>query len=138
MSNVEPIEVRMLINGEWRHAMNGQTLDVINPATEETVASVAFGGRSEARQALEAAAAALPAWSRATAWERAKILKRCADLMRERCERIARILTMEQGKPLAESRSEVNQAADTFEWFAEEAKRAYGEVIPESVATSLC
>jgi len=133
MSGTDAIEVRMWINGEWRHAVDGGTLDVVNPATEETVASVSFGGRTEARLALEAAAATLPAWSKQTAWDRARILKRSADLIRERCDAIARLLTMEQGKPLAESRGEINQAADTFEWFAEEAKRANGEVIPESV-----
>jgi len=133
MPETEQIETRMLINGEWRGAESGKTLDVINPATEETVASVAFGGRSEAHAAVEAAAAAMPAWAKLTAWDRSKILKRTADLMRERIEKIARVLTLEQGKPLAESRGEVNQTADTFEWFAEEGKRAYGDVIPESV-----
>lgn len=133
MSTAGSMETRMLINGEWQPAKSGRTLDVVNPATEETVAGVAFGGREEAHRAVEAAAAALPDWSRRTAWDRGRMLKRVADLLRERCDRIARILTMEQGKPLPEARAEVIQSADTFEWFAEEGKRAYGEVIPESI-----
>src|SRR5262249_59292726 len=80
----------------------------------------------------EAAARAFPAWRGATAYERAKVLKRTADLMRERANRIARTLTREQGKPLPEAKAEVLHAADTFEWFAEEGKRAYGPVIPPS------
>ncbi len=123
---------RMFINGQWRDAADGRTLDVINPATEETLTPVAYGGRVEARQALEAAAAALPAWRKQTAWDRGRVLKKTADLMRERGDAIARILTQEQGKPLAEAKAEVLHSADTFEWFAEEGKRAYGQVIPQS------
>ncbi len=123
---------RMLIDGQWRTADDGRTLAVTNPATEETVAEVAYGGRKETRQALAAAAEAMKTWRKQTAWERAALLKRTAELMRERIDTMSRTLTMEQGKPLPEARAEINQAADTFEWFAEEAKRAYGQVIPES------
>jgi succinate-semialdehyde dehydrogenase / glutarate-semialdehyde dehydrogenase len=123
---------RMYINGEWCDADDGRTLGVINPATEEVLAEVAYGGRNETRRALEAAQAAMPGWMKATAWERAKVLKKTAELMRERCDAIARTLTMEQGKPLVESRAEIMHSADTFEWFAEEGKRAYGQVIPNS------
>lgn len=123
---------RMLIDGNWCEADDGRTLAVTNPATEETVAEVAYGGRAETQRALNAAAAAMKSWQKQTAWDRAAILKQTAELMRERIETIARTLTMEQGKPLAEAKAEINQAADTFEWFAEEAKRAYGQVIPES------
>jgi succinate-semialdehyde dehydrogenase/glutarate-semialdehyde dehydrogenase len=124
---------RLYIDGQWRDADKGRTLAVINPATEEVIAEVAYGGRAEAKAALEAAHRALPAWMKLTAWDRAKILKKTADLMRERADAIARTLTMEQGKPLAEAKAEVLHSADTFEWFAEEGKRAYGQLIPNSV-----
>lgn len=123
---------RMYINGAWCAADDGRTLGIINPATEEVIEEVAYGGRAETRRALEAAAKALPGWMKLTAWDRGKILKKTADLMRERCDAIARTMTMEQGKPLAEAKAEVLHSADTFEWFAEEGKRAYGQVIPNS------
>jgi succinate-semialdehyde dehydrogenase/glutarate-semialdehyde dehydrogenase len=122
----------MYVNGEWCDADDGRTLGVVNPATEDVLAEVAYGGRAETRRALEAAQAAMPGWMKATAWDRAKVLKKTAELMRERCDAIARTLTMEQGKPLAESRAEILHSADTFEWFAEEGKRVYGQVIPNS------
>ena len=87
------------------------------------LAEVAYGGRADADRAIEAAARAFPAWRAASAYDRAKVLKKTADLMRERADRIARTLTSEQGKPLAEATAEVLHAADTFEWFAEEGKR---------------
>src|SRR6266550_5839941 len=123
---------RMYIDGKWCPADNGRTLGVTNPATEEVITEVAYGGRAETRRALEAAARAMPAWMKLTAWDRAKVLKKTADLMRERADAIARTLTLEQGKPLAESKAEILHSADTFEWFAEEGKRAYGQVIPNS------
>src|SRR5579885_739901 len=121
---------RMYIDGKWCDADSGRTLKVINPATEEVITEIAYGGRAETRRAIEAAARALPGWMKQTAWDRAKILKKTADLMRERADAIARTLTTEQGKPLAESKAEVLHSADTFEWFGEEGKRAYGRVIP--------
>src|SRR5437763_6821305 len=111
---------RMCIDGKWCAADSGRTLGVITPATEEVLAEVAYGGRAETRRALEAAQRALPGWMRQTAWERAKVLKRTAELMRERADAIARTMTTEQGKPLAEAKAEVLHSADTFEWFAEE------------------
>jgi len=122
----------MYIDGHWKNALDGRTLGVINPATEEVIAEVAFGGRGETRLAIEAAGKAMPAWMKMTSWDRAKILKKTADLMRERVEMIARTLTMEQGKPIPEAKAEILHSADTFEWFAEEGKRAYGQVIPNS------
>src|SRR5205823_7739546 len=123
---------RLFIDGQWVDAADGRTLGVINPATEEVICEIAYGGRKDARQALQAADRAMPAWMKLTAWDRAKVLKKTADLMRERLEAIARTLTMEQGKPLAESKAEILHSADTFEWFGEEGKRAYGQVIPNS------
>jgi succinate-semialdehyde dehydrogenase/glutarate-semialdehyde dehydrogenase len=124
---------RMYIDGKWVEADSKRTLGVINPATEEVVADVAYGGRDEVRRAIDAAHRAMQPWMKLTAWDRAKVLKRTADLMRERADALARTLTLEQGKPLAESKAEVLHSADTFEWFAEEGKRAYGQVIPNGV-----
>src|SRR5262249_29640550 len=124
---------RMYIDGKWCAADDGRTLGVINPATEEVLAEIAYGGKAETRRALEAARRAMPGWMKLTSWDRAKILKKTADLMRQRCDAIARTLTLEQGKPLAESKAEILHSADTFEWFGEEGKRAYGDVIPHSV-----
>jgi succinate-semialdehyde dehydrogenase/glutarate-semialdehyde dehydrogenase len=123
---------RMYIDGKWCDADSGRTLKVINPATEEVITEIAYGGRAEVRRAIEAAAKAMPAWMKLSAWDRAKVLKKTAELMRERADAIARTLTMEQGKPLAESKAEVLHSADTFEWFGEEGKRAYGQVIPNT------
>ncbi len=124
---------RMYIDGKWVDADKGGTLGVINPANEEVICEVAYGGRAETRKALEAADRALLGWMKLTAWDRAKILKKTADLMRDRLDAIATTLTKEQGKPLAESKAEILHSADTFEWFGEEGKRAYGQVIPHAV-----
>ena len=132
-SRTEPTsgtETRMYIDGRWCDADGGRTLAVINPADESTITEVAYGGRAEADRAVAAAARAFPAWRALSAYDRAKPLKRTADLMRERADALARMLTQEQGKPLPEAKSEVLHAADTFEWFAEEGKRAYGRIIP--------
>ena len=123
---------RMFIDGVWCDAQSGQTLAVINPADESVLAEIAWGGREDAERAIEAAARAFPEWRATSVYDRAKILKKTAELMRDRADRIARALTQEQGKPLAEARLEVLHAADTFEWFAEEGKRAYGRIIPST------
>lgn len=123
---------KMFIDGKWVEADKGRTLGVTNPATEEVICEIAYGGRVEAKRAVEAAAKAMPAWMKLTPYDRAKVLKKTGDLMRTRVDDIARTLTMEQGKPLAEAKAEINHSADTFEWFAEEGKRAYGQVIPHS------
>ncbi len=123
---------QMYIAGQWCDADGGKTLAVINPADESTFANVAYGGRAEADRAIDAAARAFPAWRSLSVYDRAKILKRTAELLRERADTIARTLTQEQGKPLPEAKAEVLHSADTFEWFAEEGKRAYGRMIPPS------
>ena len=125
---------RMYIDGQWCDAADGRTLGVTNPATEEVVHDIAYGSRKEAHRAIAAAHKAMQSWMKLTAYDRAKVLKKTADLMRERADAIARTLTLEQGKPLAEAKGEVLHSADTFEWFAEEAKRSYGQIIPNSVA----
>jgi succinate-semialdehyde dehydrogenase len=121
---------RQLIGGKWQDASNGGTWDVLNPATEEVVRTVPFGVAEDCRLAIEAAAAAFPAWSRATAYERANALKRAAELMREHNQELARTTVLESGKPLVQAKGEWKVAADLFEWFAEEAKRAYGRWVP--------
>src|SRR5713101_4051899 len=107
---------QMFIDGKWCDADSGRTLGVITPASVEIIANVAYGGRAETKRAIEAAGKAMPAWMKSTAWDRGKILKKTADFMRERADAIARTMTMEQGKPLAEAKAEVLHSADTFEW----------------------
>ena len=109
---------------------SGEMFAVENPATGETVAEVPRMGEAETRRALAAAEAALPAWRSRLAKDRARILRRFADLMLENSEQLARLLTIEQGKPIAESRVEIAYAASFLEWFGEEAKRVYGDTIP--------
>ena len=123
----------MFIDGEWKQANSGRFYNVINPATEESIAEVAYGGGEECRLAVEAAERALPGWRKLTAWQRSDFLKMIANLLRERADAIANLLTQEQGKPLAEAKGEILHSATEFEWFAEEGKRAYGEVIPPAV-----
>jgi succinate-semialdehyde dehydrogenase/glutarate-semialdehyde dehydrogenase len=122
---------RAYVDGKWVEADSGETFPVVNPATGETVAEVPRLGAAETRRAIEAAERALPAWRAETAKERARILRRFADLVVERVEDLAVLMTTEQGKPLAESRAEVEYAASFLEWFGEEAKRVYGDTIPE-------
>ena len=116
------------IGGEWYESAG--TYAVLNPATGEAVAQVAKGGAAETAQAIAAAERAFPAWRSLTAKERSVRVKRWGELMLENRDALAELLTLEQGKPLAEARGEVGYAASFFEWFAEEAKRAYGDVIP--------
>jgi succinate-semialdehyde dehydrogenase len=118
------------IGGEWRDASNGGTWDVLNPATEDVVRTVPFGTDVDCRNAIDAAAAALSGWATRTAYERGAILKNAADVIRRRADDLARTTVLESGKPLAQARGEWMVAADLFEWFAEEGKRAYGRVVP--------
>ena len=118
------------IDGSWVDADSGQTLSVNNPATNEIVGTVPKMGAAETRRAIEAADKALPAWRALTAKERAGKLRRWYELMIEHQEDLARLMTIEQGKPLTEAKGEIVYAAAFFEWFGEEAKRVYGDVIP--------
>uniref|UniRef100_UPI002354961F NAD-dependent succinate-semialdehyde dehydrogenase n=1 Tax=Marinobacter subterrani TaxID=1658765 RepID=UPI002354961F len=118
------------INGEWVQAHSGQSFAVTNPANGEHLSDVPDMGAEDTRAAIAAAEAAWPAWRAVPAKERAAILRRWFDLMMEHKEDLARLMTAEQGKPLAEARGEVGYGASFVEWFAEEAKRAYGDVIP--------
>ena len=124
------LRTRAFINGEWVGADEGGTVPVVNPATGATVGTVPNMAAAETRRAIEAAAAAFPAWAAKTAQERSVILRRWFNLMLENREDLATLMTAEQGKPLAESRGEIGYAASFIEWFAEEGKRLYGEIIP--------
>ena len=118
------------VDGAWVDADSGETFPVVNPATGEVVADVPRMGAAETRRALAAAERALPAWKARTAKDRARVLRRLADLMLEHEDDLARLMVTEQGKPLAEARVEVAYAASFYEWFGEEAKRVYGDTIP--------
>jgi succinate-semialdehyde dehydrogenase / glutarate-semialdehyde dehydrogenase len=118
------------VEGQWVDADSGATFPVVNPATQEVVAEVPRMGVAETRRAIEAAQRALPGWRGMLAKDRARIMRRWADLMMDHQEELAALLTTEQGKPLAESRVEVAYAASFLEWFGEEAKRVYGDTIP--------
>ena len=118
------------IDGGWISADGGATLPVHNPATSEVIGRIPNMGAAETRRAIAAAAAALPAWAARTAKDRAAALRRWFDLMLVHQEDLARLMTAEQGKPLAESKGEILYAASFIEWFAEEAKRLYGDIIP--------
>jgi succinate-semialdehyde dehydrogenase/glutarate-semialdehyde dehydrogenase len=121
---------RGYIRGEWVEGDSGATFPVLNPATGEELTQVPRMGTDETRRAIEAAKAAYPPWRATLAKERARILRRWADLMLEHRDDLALLLTTEQGKPLAESRVEIEYAASFLEWFGEEAKRVYGDTIP--------
>ncbi|MET1028908.1 MAG: aldehyde dehydrogenase family protein, partial [Dongiaceae bacterium] len=118
------------INGQWVDADSGKTIDVTNPATGEVIGTIPNMGAAETRRAIEAANAAWGAWRKKTAKERSNLLRKWFNLMMENQDDLAVIMTAEQGKPLAESKGEVAYAASFIEWFAEEGKRIYGDVIP--------
>ena len=118
------------IDGRWVSADDGGTLPVHNPATAETLGVIPNMGAAETRRAIAAAAEALPAWAARTAKDRAIVLRRWFDLMLEHQQDLAVLMTAEQGKPLAESKGEIPYAASFIEWFAEEGKRLYGDIIP--------
>jgi succinate-semialdehyde dehydrogenase/glutarate-semialdehyde dehydrogenase len=119
-----------LVAGQWIAADSGKVITVTDPATREVLGTVPSCGRTETRRAVEAANAAFPAWRKKTAAERSGLLMKLADLIRQNTDALATLLTMEQGKPLAESKGEVGGSAAYVQWFAEEAKRAYGDTIP--------
>jgi succinate-semialdehyde dehydrogenase/glutarate-semialdehyde dehydrogenase len=121
---------QLFIDGAWADSSSGATLPVLNPATAEAIGTVSRAERQDLDLALDAAQKGFAAWRKVSAFERSKIMRRAADLIRSRIDAIARILTTEQGKPLAEAKMEILVAADVIDWFAEEGRRAYGRVIP--------
>lgn len=128
------LRTRAYIDGQWVAADSGETNSVINPANGQTIAEIARCGTTETRRAIEAAQQALVSWRRLPAKERGGYLRRLFELMMANQEDLAQIMTAEQGKPLAEARGEITYGANFLEWFAEEAKRAYGDTIPAPTA----
>ncbi len=124
------LETRAYVAGEWINADDGKTFPVINPARGDVICEVADLGRAEVARAIDAAEAAMKDWQKRTAKERCNILRGWYNLMMENVEDLGRILTAEMGKPLAEAKGEVAYGASFIEWFAEEAKRIYGETVP--------
>jgi acyl-CoA reductase-like NAD-dependent aldehyde dehydrogenase len=124
---------KLFVGGEWvESSASERTFEVLNPANGEVLATLPDGGKEEMQRAIEAAAEAQGEWGETTAPYRAGIMREAARLMHERREHLARVMTLEQGKPLAESRGEIVYAASFVEWFAEEARRVYGETVPAS------
>jgi len=130
LKNPDLLRTQAHIGGAWVNADSGATCEVMNPATGEPLGTVPDMGAAETRRAIAAAGNALPAWAAKTAKERALILRRWYDLMMANQEDLATLMTAEQGKPLAESKGEIAYAASFIEWFAEEGKRLYGDLIP--------
>jgi len=121
---------RLFIDGSWTEGVNGKTISVMNPATGEEGGTVAWAEREDLDLALAAVERGFLTWKKISAFERSKIMRSAAGLVRERVDAIARELTAEQGKPIAEAKMEVLAGADIIDWFAEEARRTYGRVIP--------
>ena len=124
------MHTRLFIDGAWTEGADGRRIDVRDPATGRVVGTASHAAPADLVRAVEAVARGFETWRRSSAFERAKLLRRAADGLRSRVDSIARTLTTEEGKPLAESRAEILGAADMIDWFAEEARRTYGRVIP--------
>ena len=121
---------QLFIDDAWTDAVGGATFAVTNPATGEVLIKVADAGADDMRRAIDVAAAAQPSWGSTVALERSAIIRRAAQIMRDDMDRLAHIMTLEQGKPLAQSRGEIDYGIGFLEWFAEEARRIYGMTIP--------
>ena len=137
MLNIKDIGIfhqQCFIDGGWLDADSGESIVIRNPATGETLGTVPKMGAAETRRAIDAANAALPGWRAKTASERAKLLRRWYELLLANQDDLGLLMTSEQGKPLAEAKGEIAYAASYLEWFAEEGKRAYGEIVPPNVA----
>jgi len=121
---------QLFIDGAWGPSADGRTIPVVNPATGKEIGTVAYAGKADLDRALEAADKGFKAWRKISAFDRSKMMRKAAALLRERTDAISPVMTMENGKTLSEAKGEILAAADTIEWFAEEARRAYGRVIP--------
>jgi succinate-semialdehyde dehydrogenase/glutarate-semialdehyde dehydrogenase len=132
VTKIGKVRDKNLIGAEWVPAQSGETIPVTNPANDEVIAEVPRCGAAETRLAIEAAAEALPGWRARTAGDRGARLRKLHDLMMRDQDSLARLLTMEQGKPLAEARGEIAYAAGFIDWAADEGKRIYGETVPAS------
>jgi len=123
-------DTKLFINGEWRDALAKENLEIINPATEEVIGKLSHARKEDLDLALVAAEKAFENWKNVSAYERSKILRKAADIVRSKADEIATLMTMEQGKPLIEAKMETMGAADSIDWYAEEGRRAYGRIIP--------
>ncbi len=123
-------DVQLLINGVWTPAASKRTLPVVSPASGDVIGTVAHAERADLDRALEAAEKGFQVWRKVSAFDRAKVMRKAADLLRQRADAIAPLMTQEQGKPLVEAKGEVLAGADIIDWFAEEARRTYGRVVP--------
>ena len=124
------MHTQLFINGRWTDSSSGEVLKVLNPATSEVIGTLARADRPDLDLALDAVQRGFVSWRKISAFDRSKIMRKAAELIRSRVDAIARILTTEQGKPLSEARSEILNGADVIDWFAEESRRTYGRVIP--------
>ena len=122
--------LKQFINGEWVDAIDKEEIDLINPATEEVVMRLSYANEKDCHAAIEAAQQAFKTWGKTTPYYRAEILKKAANYLRENIDAIAKDMVLESGKPFAEAKGEWAVAANLFEWYAEECKRAYGKIIP--------
>lgn len=129
--------VRMHIAGEWCQGGTGRTAPIVNPATEEVIGEVPLATAADLDRALAAAAEGFKAWRDTPIARRTAILHAAADLLTERATEVGRIMTLEQGKPLAEAAGEARRVADTLRWHADDARRAYGRIIPSAPGTLL-
>ena len=123
-------DTQLFLNGEWRDSLSKETLEIINPATEEVIGKVSHARKEDLDLALKGAENAFNEWKHVSAYDRSKILRKAADIVRSRADKIAILMTLEQGKPLAEAKGETLGAADSIDWYAEEGRRAYGRIIP--------
>ncbi len=123
-------KVQLFIDGEWCDSLSGKTIRVVNPATEEKIGEVAHAQREDLELAVNAAARGFKVWRKMSPLDRSDILRKAADLLRQRADKIATMMTLEQGKPVAEAKIEILGCADFLDWFAEEGRRTYGRMIP--------
>jgi len=130
MSSPAYPDTQLLIANEWAGAAGGKTIEVRNPATGQVIGTVAHAGIADLDRALAAAQSGFEIWRDTSVYERAAVMRRAAALLRERADDIARLLTQENGKPLAEAKGEVSAGADIIDWFADEGRRVYGRIVP--------
>ncbi|HWH83841.1 MAG TPA: NAD-dependent succinate-semialdehyde dehydrogenase [Burkholderiaceae bacterium] len=123
-------DVKLFINGEWSAGSSGKSEPIVNPATGQSIARLAHAAPGDLDAALHAADKGFKAWRKVSAFERSKLLRKAGEIIRSRADQIAPLMTLEQGKPLAEAKMETMLAGDIMDWFAEEARRTYGRVVP--------
>jgi succinate-semialdehyde dehydrogenase/glutarate-semialdehyde dehydrogenase len=123
-------DVKLFINGEWTSGSSAKSEPIVNPATGQVIARLAHAGPADLDEALHAADKGFKVWRKVSAFERAKLLRKAGDIIRSRADAIGQLMTMEQGKPLAEAKMETMLAGDIMDWFAEEARRTYGRIVP--------